>query len=149
MAFLDSCWIISWLLLQQGAAAAVIVMSFWRQAPLFETMDCPSWCSSGEGSLLALPISAADGLETWPLSAEEPRWFHRSPTPIRVPVIKPRSAAQPGVSRGLEGPTNGWVAAACFLLFYFNGHRLSMWSPTIFAPCRALKCAGQCRNTTC
>lgn len=30
------------------------------------TMDCPRGCSSGEGSLLALPINAADGTETWP-----------------------------------------------------------------------------------
>lgn len=40
-----------------------------KAGTLFETMDCPTYCSTGEGSLLDLPISAADGLETWPLSA--------------------------------------------------------------------------------
>lgn len=33
---------------------------------LLETMDLPAWLSVGEGSQLALPISAADGSETWP-----------------------------------------------------------------------------------
>lgn len=42
-----------------------------KAGTLFETMDRPGWCSTGEGSQLALLISAADGIETWPLSAEQ------------------------------------------------------------------------------
>lgn len=114
--FLDSCWRLSRLLLQQAAAGAavVMVMSLWRQGTLFETMDCPSWCSAGEGSQLALPISAADGPETWPLSAEQ-HPFYRSPTPVSVSFIKPQlTAAQPGVSRGLESPAT-WMGVGSML----------------------------------
>lgn len=51
----------------------------------------------GKGHCLALPISAADGLETWPLSAEE----HPGVPPLSsMPVIKTPVSR---VSRGLEG----------------------------------------------
>lgn len=42
-----------------------------KAGTLFETMDCPSGRSAGEGSQSALSISAADGTETWPLSVEQ------------------------------------------------------------------------------
>lgn len=92
---------------QQQQQWWVMVMSLWRQAPCLRQWTVLVDASTGEGSPLALPISAADGLETWPLSAEE-HPFHRGPTPISVPVIKPQSAARPGVSRGLAGPAT-WV----------------------------------------
>lgn len=76
-------------------------------------MDCPSGCFSGEGPLLALLISAADGLETWPLSAKE-HPVHRSPSPVSVLIIKHQSADQPkvsmlGVERGVSTcHMDGW-----------------------------------------
>lgn len=78
-------------------------------------MDCPSGCFSGEGSLLALLISAADGLETWPLSAKE-HPVHRSPSPVSVLIIKHQSADQPKVSMlgGERGVStchmDGWLS---------------------------------------
>lgn len=73
-------------------------------------MDCPSWCSTGEGSLLALPISAADGLENLAFVSWGAPIFHRRPTPISVPVIEKK---KPSTAKGYQGDwralQHGWM----------------------------------------
>lgn len=81
-----------------------------RQAPCWRQWTVLADAPLGKGqSVVALPISTADGLLTWPLSAEELS-VRTGPTPLQTTWGW-------GVSRGgwgrLKGPArpHGWVAA--------------------------------------
>lgn len=75
-----------------------------KPGSLLQTMDCPSWCFHWG----RVTVGAADGPETWSLSAEE----HHVPTPV---VIK-----QPSQQLSHEGPAwgepHGWAVTAFVLL---------------------------------